>query len=276
LLIGYNLIMPAEMLSVEDVKHIHESLVEEFSDSSNPIFPPGVKSENLLASAVFRQQTCLNNVMKYPDPYSNAATLTFGICCDHPFHNGNKRTALVSLLAHLYKNRLSFDGVGESQLYDIVIKVSTHNVININNKSKRSPDRSISDDEVNAVAVWIRTNIRSIQKGERQITYRQLRHILEHFGFLLSNPKGNTIEISRLVERTDFFLRTIKEPSRIGALPYPGDKVIVSVADMKYIRRLCKLTAEAGVDSETFYEEGDLVDTFIIQHRGILQRLANK
>jgi death on curing protein len=100
--------MPVEILSVEDIKYIHECLIEEFLDSSNPICPPGVKDENLLASAAFRQNTSLNGIMKYPDPFSNAATLTFGICCDHPFHNGNKRTALVSLLAHLYNNRLSF------------------------------------------------------------------------------------------------------------------------------------------------------------------------
>jgi death-on-curing protein len=79
--------MPVETLSVDEVRYIHECLVEEFVESANPIFPPGVKSENLLASAVFRQQTCIDNVMKYPDPYTNAATLTFGICCDHPFHN---------------------------------------------------------------------------------------------------------------------------------------------------------------------------------------------
>lgn len=268
--------MPVETLSADDVKHIHESLVEEFSESPNPISPPGVKSENLLASAVFRQHTSLNNIMKYPDPYSNAATLTFGICCDHPFHNGNKRTALVALLAHLYKNRLSFDGVGEPQLYSLVINVSTHNVTNSKKKSKHSPDRPLPDDEVNAVSVWIRDNTRLIQKGERQITYRQLRHVLEHFGFTLSNPKGNSIDISNLIEVSDFFLRTRHIPNRIGSIPYPGDKVIVSVAAMKYIRRLCKLTAEFGIDSGTFYGEGDPVDVFIIQHREILQRLATK
>jgi death on curing protein len=268
--------MSVETLSVEDIKYIHESLVREFSESPNPICPPGVKSENLLASAVFRQHTSLSNILKYPDSYSNAATLTFGICCDHPFHNGNKRTALVALLAHLYKNRLSFDGVGESNLYNLVIDVSTHNVTKNKKRPKYSPDRPIPDEEVTAVANWIKANSRPIQKGERQITYRELGHILEHFGFRLYNPKGNAIEISRMVETYDFFLRLRKIPNRIGSIRYPGDKVIVSVKDIKYVRHLCKLTAEDGVDSETFYEEGDIIDAFIIQHRGILQRLANK
>ena len=29
----------------------------------------------------------------------------FGICCDHPFHNGNTRTALVTMLVHLDNNQ---------------------------------------------------------------------------------------------------------------------------------------------------------------------------
>jgi death on curing protein len=267
--------MALETLSVEDVLNIHESLVKEFVDAPNPIFPPGVKSENLLASAVFRQHTSLYNILKYPDPYTNAATLTFGICCDHPFHNGNKRTALVALLAHLYKNRLSLYGVGESHLYNLVIGVSTHNFTK-NKKYKYSPDRPLPDEEVNAVAGWIKDNSRLIEKGERRITYRELRHILEHFNFILENPKGNAIDISKKIETSDFFLRPKLVPFRIGSIPYPGDKVIVSVKDMKYIRRLCGLTAESGCDSVSFYGEGGIVDSFIIQYRGILLRLANK
>jgi len=268
--------MLTETLSVDEVKQIHESLAEEFSESPNPIFPPGVKSESLLASAVFRQHTSLNNIIKYPDPYSSAATLTFGICCDHPFHNGNKRTALVSLLAHLYKNRLTFQAAGEPQLYDLVLSVCTHSVKNCNKKSKHSPDRPDPDDEVKNIAYWIKENTRPIEKGERQITYRQLRHILEHFKFILSNPKGNAIDISKLVETSDLFFRSRQVPIRIGSIPFPGDKVIVSVKDLKYVRRMCKLTAESGIDSETFYSEGIPVDAFIVKHRGILQRLANK
>jgi hypothetical protein len=109
----------------------------------------------------------------------------------------------VALLAHLYKNRLSFVGLGESQLYDLVINISTHNVTKTNKKSRYAIDRPIPDDEVNAVAKWIQDNARSILKGERQITYRHLQHILEHFRFRLDNPKGNSIDIYKLVETTE-------------------------------------------------------------------------
>ncbi len=265
-----------ETLNVDDVRRIHYALVDEFELSPNPIYPPGVKSENLLASAVSRQATSLRGILKYPDPYSNAASLTFGLCCDHPFHNGNKRTALVSLLVHLYRNKLVFENVGEKELYDLVIKISTHAIANGKKKSKHYPDRPGSDDEVSALSDWIKDNSRFIQKGERQITYRQLRRILEHFSYILENPKGNSINIIRLDKTSNIFLRTIEVPFRIGSIPYPGDKVIVGVKDLKYVRALCKLTAEDGIDSEAFYAEGDPADAFIIKYRAILERLANK
>ncbi len=267
---------PLEILSVEDVRQIHYALVDEFSTTSNPIFPAGVKSENLLASAVFRQSTSLAGVLKYPDRYSSAASLTFGLCCDHPFHNGNKRTALVSMLVHLYRNKLVLEGVGETDLYNLVISIAKHCVADGAKKSKHYPDHPGSDDEVSAVASWIKEKSRPIQRGERQITYRQLRHILEHFKFQLDNPKNNSISIIRLEETTDLLFRRRFVPIRIGTMPYPGDKTMVSVKDMKYIRGLCRLTAEDGIDSDTFYAEGDPIDSFIIRYRNILQRLANK
>jgi death-on-curing protein len=268
--------VPLQTLSVEEVRRIHFALVEEFQSSSNPIFPPGVKSENLLASAVSRQDTSIGGTLKYPDPFSNAATLAFGICCDHPFHNGNKRTALVSLLAHLYKNRLSLAGVAEADLYNLVITISIHAVATGKKKSKHAVDRPCPDDEISAVSGWIRANSRSIQRGERQITYRQLRQILEHFGYVLKNPKGNAIDIYRREKSWGLLLRPSEVQIRIGSIPFPGDGTIVSVKDIKYVRKLCRLVPDHGVDTEDFYGEGQPLDAFIIQHRDILHRLASK
>jgi len=75
--------------------------VADFAGTGDPIAPPGVRSMTLLESAVSRQHTALGGRLKYADPVSSAATLLYGICSDHPFHNGNKRTALVAMLVHL-------------------------------------------------------------------------------------------------------------------------------------------------------------------------------
>jgi prophage maintenance system killer protein len=93
-------------LTAEDVLTIHEYLINDFAATSDPISPPGVRSVALLESAVGRQHTGTGSTLKYPDPIDNAATLLYGVCLDHPFHNGNKRTALVAMLVHLDKNHL--------------------------------------------------------------------------------------------------------------------------------------------------------------------------
>jgi death-on-curing protein len=73
------------MLSTEDVMMIYRILVADFAKSPDPISPVGIRSVALLESAVGRQSTSLGSTLKYPDPISNAATLAYGICCDHPF-----------------------------------------------------------------------------------------------------------------------------------------------------------------------------------------------
>src|SRR5262245_6018357 len=84
----------------------------------------GVRSGPLLDSAVNRQHTAIGNSLKYPDPLASAATLTFGICCDHPFINGNKRTALVSMLVHLDKNHLCLQNTTQSELFELMLAIA--------------------------------------------------------------------------------------------------------------------------------------------------------
>jgi hypothetical protein len=42
---------------------------------------------SLLGSAVSRQESGYGSLLKYHDPILNAATLLYGLCNDHQFHN---------------------------------------------------------------------------------------------------------------------------------------------------------------------------------------------
>jgi hypothetical protein len=53
-------------LNEDEVLRIHFELVNDFSSSPDPIEPRGVRSEQLLASAVFRPKTALGETLKYP------------------------------------------------------------------------------------------------------------------------------------------------------------------------------------------------------------------
>src|SRR4051794_23296475 len=118
----------SSMLTVEDVLHIHQRVCEDFAESGDPVGIGGVREKGLLESAVLRQQVGYGGKLKYPDPYENAATLTFGICCGHPFNNGNKRTALVAMLAHLDANGHAVFGMNQMDLYRMIKAVATHDL----------------------------------------------------------------------------------------------------------------------------------------------------
>lgn len=266
----------AATLSEEDVMRIHYALVDEFSTTNNPIDPPGVKSKPLLGSAVSRQHSGLGGTLKYPDVLSNAATLAFGLCCDHPFHNGNKRTALVALLVHLDKNRLSLAGIPDADLFSLMLSIAQHEVAPEKIRKQNPLNRPHADDEVAAITEWLRQRVKPLNRGERQITYRELRRILSHYNYELDDPYGNAIKIFRIVEEKPLFRprRTVRQ--HIATIGYPRDSAILSMNNVKYVRKVCKLQEEDGVDSDAFYGDGATIDTFINQHRKILQRLANR
>jgi len=271
-----------KVLSLEDVLQIHGILVEDFAGTTDPIYPPGVRSMNLLASAVSRQETGLGDRIKYPDPVSNAATLAFGLCMDHPFHNGNKRTALVSLLVHLDRNRLTLYSTRQKDLFDLIISVADH-TIGLRHASSRE-DRGRrrrhrdSDEEVQALATWILQRSAKVRRGERLITYRELRRILEGFGYSLQYPKGNRIDVVKTETiHTGFFKKRQKvEIKHIGSIGYPGEHHEVPLKVLKHIRRLCLLTEEDGCDTDSFYEQAAVIDGFVNRYRTILRRLARR
>ena len=90
--------------SFDDVMEIHEELVEIFRNDEDPIEPAGARDINLVHSACMRPTTGIGDQDKYVSEYDKAAALFHSLTQNHAFHNGNKRTALVTLLATLYRN----------------------------------------------------------------------------------------------------------------------------------------------------------------------------
>lgn len=263
-------------LSVDEVGRIHSVLVADFASSGDPIGEMGLRDRGLLESAVGRQHTAFGSTMKYPDPLSSAATLTFGIACDHPFVNGNKRTALVSMLVHLDKNRLCLHQTREAELYQLMVAIADHSVGL--RPDPRRPDKDLkrrtADQEVAAIREWLQRRTAKLTRGERPITYRQLRQVLSRFGITLKNPHSNSIDIVK-AEQKRTLLRGMKVvEKRLGSIGYRDEGTEVSFKDLRNLRQTCDLTEEDGVDSEAFYDGADVVDAFVNRYRTVLRRLA--
>ena len=109
--------------TVQDIYQLHIQLENAFVLSS------GVRNENLLASAVNTPfQTFMGNDL-YPSIYDKAAQLCYGIANNHPFTDGNKRTALHSMYVYLIIN--GFDIMATQQdVENMIIDVASGNMTN--------------------------------------------------------------------------------------------------------------------------------------------------
>jgi death-on-curing protein len=267
-------------LTADEIRRIHERLCQDFAESNDPINPPGVRDPALLESAVGRQGTGWAGIDKYPTALANAATLTFGVCNDHPFYNGNKRTALVAMLAHLDRNRLTLRDTRQNELFNLMLDVAQGQLSQRGSRTrgKRTQPRPTPDEEVDALAEWLSRRTRPVTRGEHDMTFRELRQVLRRFEYDLDNPRNGSINIVRLVERKRGLIRreTVLEKKSIGNISYPGDTKMVGVKKIKQIRRLCRLTEEDRVDSSAFYDGTEAVDAFINEYRTVLRRLAKR
>ena len=85
-------------LTVEIVREIHAEAIAQFGGSE------GVHDLALLESAVAAPQAILGGNSPYKDIIELSAAYLFYLCRNHPFIDGNKRTALGSCIVFLRLN----------------------------------------------------------------------------------------------------------------------------------------------------------------------------
>ena len=87
-------------LSVEIVHQIHREALAKFGGLG------GVRDENLIISAVLTPQSTFGGKSPYADIIEIAAAYLFYLCRNHPFLDGNKRTAMMAAIVFLRLNGL--------------------------------------------------------------------------------------------------------------------------------------------------------------------------
>ncbi|MDQ4144893.1 MAG: type II toxin-antitoxin system death-on-curing family toxin [Actinomycetota bacterium] len=254
------------LLTVEEICSIHEALEEDFASSQDPIVPPGVRDRNLLASAVARAATSFGPDRKYPTVEMACAASFHSLVHNHPFFNGNKRTALVSLLAQLDENDLVLTA-SEKDLFRFTLRTAQHRLVS---EVSDRPDR-----ESLAIARWIRSNSRPVERGERPMTWRKLRQHLRDFNCEITpaGGVGNRLNIKRVVARHRRFGIGSKTRVLQTQVAWSGDGTDADRSTIHMLRKNLELDDEHDVDSAMFYA-GAKVDAFIIDYRRILKRLA--
>jgi len=85
---------------------------------------PAVRDVGLVASAVARPATIAFGVEAYPAVDAKAAALLHSIVCNHPFIDGNKRSAWVACEAFLLVNGYRTE-LADDEAFDLVIRIAT-------------------------------------------------------------------------------------------------------------------------------------------------------
>jgi death-on-curing protein len=85
---------------------------------------PGIRDINLLSSAIAMPHASFHGEYLHNDIYEMAAAYAFHIGKNHPFADGNKRTALVSALVFLELHGISISDP-QGNLYDAILYLST-------------------------------------------------------------------------------------------------------------------------------------------------------
>jgi death-on-curing family protein len=256
-----------QQVSLEEVCQIHSQLEEEFAAAADPILPPGVRDAGLLESAVHRPETSLGGQLKYESAEGAAAALLHSLTHNHPFFNGNKRTALVSALVSLDRNNILLT-CSEDEVFRFVLRVAQHRIVPIGWSHR-------ADREVMTIADWIFKNSRAIERGERLIKWRELRKILMRFDCRLEGPlPGNKMKIRRTVTKTGFLgLRSRRE--LIAHAWYADEGREIAQDHLHYLRHELELDDQSGYDSVYFYgTDSREPDEFIAKYQNILRRLA--
>lgn len=119
--------MEVEYLTIEFVMYIHMVVIdEEFCEYGDQVRYSeemrGIKDINLFKSAIYEPQQSFNGEDLYPDIISKASCYLRSLAMNHPFHDANKRTALLSASVFLEMNGYKMTGSNDD-LYNLVKEI---------------------------------------------------------------------------------------------------------------------------------------------------------
>ncbi len=102
------------MIGISEVEKIQTILIDRFGGSK------GIRDRGLLESAINRPYQSFDGVDLYPSPVEKAAAIFESIISNHPFIDGNKRTAYVLMRLLLLENKMDFKAT-QNEKFDFVM-----------------------------------------------------------------------------------------------------------------------------------------------------------
>ncbi len=225
---------------------------------------PRDRDAALLQSALSRQFVEFGGVQKWRDHYQIAATALFGLIKNHPFQDGNKRTALLSVL-HLLEKQ-GYTAAVEKRKFENLTVAIADNRHRQNSLYKHLRIEYVADDaDIAYIASLLNQMTRRLDRSHRALTYRQVNGLIKNHGFEMRDPKRNSIGIVRASDNQS-----------IGRVGFPGMSKQISRTNIKQVRDICALTKKDGYDSAAFYNGVGGMDSLLLEYAAPLRRLADR
>jgi death-on-curing family protein len=165
-----------------DVLSIHQKLSDLFAAENDPISPSGLRDANMLGSALSRPRTSLGGTEKYKSVDAKAAALLHSLVKNHPFRNGNKRTALVALLVFLRRNDRRLEA-SESEIFELLIAVASDQV--------GTGAGGNHDDAVEAIRRWLSSHLSTVPAKPRTMKLAEFLALVERAGCQVKTNRGS-------------------------------------------------------------------------------------
>lgn len=110
-------------ITTKDFEKICFNFARELMTFDQPIPDFSTRNSNLLESALATPQQTFGGVALYPTLTKQASMLFYSIIKNHPFQNGNKRIAVMTVLVYLFINN-KWLSIPPLDFYKLAFKVA--------------------------------------------------------------------------------------------------------------------------------------------------------
>lgn len=248
------------LIKPDDVLRAHYLIADYFISNDEDVLY-GVKTPDLLYSAINRQEVFFDGKSKWNTPLDKCATLFYGLVKNHAFHDGNKRTALLITLYNLHLiGRTPTENQKEFEQLTVKIASNSLSDYKVFQKYKNKEDA-----DVLTISSILKKLTKKTDKRFYAMTFKEFGKRIEDYGYYMTSPDKNFVKIYKHRSfgwRKDLFIRQIGCPSLTSQINEKAAKTILK---------------DIGVeDNYNFFNGGEPLYKLIEDYRVPLARLKDE
>lgn len=279
--------LSSPFINISDVLRAYFILADYFTDTSANVAVEqmliGVRSMDLLISALGRQSASFGGVTKYNEPLEICATLFFGLVKNHAFSDGNKRTALLTLLYQLDCYGY-YPKAAAKEFEKLVVAIAANELEKNYHKQWKAVEPRYKTDANNNTDQCVRVIYRLLKKMTQKkdnsyhidMTARDLIDAINSIPLCSAEVDGTKIKLSRRINRKAFgFLPWTNKTELNYSIPFGGYTRTIGAGTARDVLNNLDLYDQYP-DYASFASGSDPRYMLIQQFEGPLRRLKDK